>query len=477
MSNLSSDPIVFNTLETLPMQALTMEFVTARLMHEVSKRRENEPQGGDAAMVSTQGRGGTTSTRKDTKTCYYCGKPGHIARFYFKAKNNKEKENANKAKDDDDYAFATKDGDHCKAICKWIMDSGATKHMTPHTAAFDMYEVIPTRNVHMGDNSICEGCVEGKQHHKPFPSDGGMRATKPLEIVHSDVCGPMRTTSLDVARYFVTYIDDFSRKVCVYLLKSKGECLEKFKEFKALVEKQSEYKIKVFRSDNGGEYISKGFQGFLKAHDIEKQTSTPYRPQQNGVADRANRTLVEMARSMLHAQNLKKSLWAKAVVNAVYTRNRCPSRALPSITPEEAWSGRKPCISHMRVFGCIAYAMVSDEKRGKLDAKGTKCLFLGYCEGTKAYRLMCVQSKKIIKCRDVEFMEDNTSVGNDLKMRPSGRNETPNVVIVDTSSKSPCVDDDAKEDPSNEEATPTPGCSSTPSTPSKDASTSGEQEG
>jgi hypothetical protein len=106
--------------------------------------------------------------------------------------------------------------------------------------------------------------------------------------------------------------------------------------------------------------------------------------------------------------------------------------------------------------------MVLDEKRGKLDAKGTKCLFLGYCEGTKAYRLMCVQSKKIIKCRDVEFMEDSTSAGNDLEMHPSGRNETPNVVIVDTFSKLPCVDDDegtsdVKEDPSNQEASPTPG--------------------
>jgi transposase InsO family protein len=196
-----------------------------------------------------------------------------------------------------------------------------------------------------------------------------MRATKPLEIVHSDVCGPMRTTSLGGARYFVTYIDDFSRKVWVYSLKSKGECLEKFKEFKALVETQSEHKIKVFRSDNGGVHISKEFQGFLQAHGIEKQTSTPYRPQQNGVAERANRTFVEMPRSMLHAQNLKKSLWAEAVVNAAYTRNRCPSRTLPSITPEEAWSGRKPCISHMGVFGCIAYAMVPDEKRDKLDAR------------------------------------------------------------------------------------------------------------
>ncbi len=83
---------------------------------------------------------------------------------------------------------------------------------------------------------VCEGCIEGKQHRKPFLSNGGMRATKPLEIVHSDVCGPMRTISLGGARYFVTYIDDFSRKVWVYLLKSKAECLEKFKEFKALVE-------------------------------------------------------------------------------------------------------------------------------------------------------------------------------------------------------------------------------------------------
>jgi hypothetical protein len=123
--------------------------------------------------------------------------------------------------------------------------------------------------------------------------------------------------------------------------------------------------------------------------------------------------------------------------------------------------------------------MVPDKKRVKLDAKGTKCLFLGYCESTNPYRFMCVQSKKIIKCRDVEFMEDSTGVDNDLEMRPSGRNETPNVVIVDTSSKSPYVDDDegasdTKKDPRNQKAPPTLVCSSTPSTPSKGSS--GEQE-
>jgi hypothetical protein len=225
----------------------------------------------------------------------------------------------------------------------------------------------------------------------------------------------MRTISMGGAKYFVTFIDDFSMKVWLYVLKTKDECFIRFKEFKALVETQSEHKIKTFRSDNGGE--------FMVDHGIAKETSTPYRPQQNGVAKRANRTIVEMARSMIHAQKLDKSFWAEAVVNAVYTRNRCPTRTLEHMTPEEAWSGKKPSVAHMRVFGCLAYAMVPDEKRGKLDVKGTKCLFLGYCEGTKAYRLMCLQTKKIIKCRDVEFLEDSTSMRGDSEIRPSERNE------------------------------------------------------
>ena len=128
--------------------------------------------------------------------------------------------------------------------------------------------------------------------------------------MHSDVCGPMKTTSMGAAKYFVTFIDDFSRMVWLYPIKAKSECFDKFKEFKALVEKQLEKKIKVFRSDNGGE--------FMKKEGIARQTSAPYIPQQNGIAERANRTIVEMARNMLHAQNLDLELWAEAVVNAMY---------------------------------------------------------------------------------------------------------------------------------------------------------------
>ena len=186
------------------------------------------------------------------------------------------------------------------------------------------------------------------------------------------------------------------------------------------------------------------------------------------MAERANRTIVEMTRSMIHVQRLKLYIWAEAVTNAVYIRNRCPTRALVTMTPQEAWRGRKPCITHMRVFGCIAYAKVPDSKRGKLDAKGTKCLFLGYCEGTKAYRLMCVETRKIIRSRDVVFDEDSTSVGHGLEMSPSGSSETPSLVLVDKSSKPTLpsasdVNESKNEELVDAEEGESPSSSSTPS--------------
>ena len=125
-----------------------------------------------------------------------------------------------------------------------------------------------------------------------------------LELVHSDVCGPMKTTSMDGGRYILTFIDDLSRKKWVYVLKSKREVFEKFVEWKALVERQLEHKIKVFRFDNGGECTSKRFDEFLHIHGIARHILAPYTLQQNGVAEHANRTIVEMARAMIHLQGL-----------------------------------------------------------------------------------------------------------------------------------------------------------------------------
>src|ERR1700737_5615283 len=127
--------------------------------------------------------------------------------------------------------------------------------------------------------------------------------------------------------------------------------------------------------------IHQEFEAFLMERGIENT------PQYIGPAGCAIQSIVAMAKAMLEARKLEKSLWAEAVANAVYTLNRCPTKALTSVTPEEMWSGRRPCVAHMRVFGSLAYAMVPEEKSGKFNVKKTKCMFLGYCDGMEAYRL------------------------------------------------------------------------------------------
>ncbi len=194
-------------------------------------------------------------------------------------------------------------------------------------------------------------------------------------------------------------------------MKVKGEAFEKFKQYKALVENEIGHKIKVLRSNNTGEFVSKKFDAFLAECGIQRQMNAPYSSQQNGVAERANRTIMECARNMILAQGLELEFWGKVLNTVVYIKNRCPSKALNSKTPQEAWSGRKPNVSHLRVFGCKAFAHVPDEKRTKLESKSMPCVFLGYYEGTKAYRLICLETKRIIKSRDVLFIEGSKEIG------------------------------------------------------------------
>ena len=145
--------------------------------------------------------------------------------------------------------------------------------------------------------------------------------------------------------------------------------------------------------------MSKEFDAFPASHGIKHQFTVPYTPQQNGVAERKNRSLMEMARRMVKR-------WLEAVMCATYILNRCPTKALQSITPYEAWHGKKPSIGHLRVFGCLAYALVPMQQRRKLDDKAVKCIFVGYSAESKGYRLYHPQSKRILISRDVVFVED-----------------------------------------------------------------------
>ena len=265
-----------------------------------------------------------------------------------------------------------------------------------------------------GKLDFCEACAEGKSHRAPFKPVGEVQSKKRLELVHSDVAGPMKTESLGGAKYFVTFIDDYSRCVTVHPITHKSEVLDKFKEWEATVTNQAECKIKTLRTDNGGEYMSAEFQSFLREKGIHHETTVPYSPQQNGIAERMNRTLQEAALSMILHAGVSKGFWAEAVCSAAYIRNRVITTAT-GVTPYERWYGKKPDVSNLRVFGCTAYGHVPDSLRQKLDQKAVKMRFVGYSLTQKGYRLYDDNKRKIFICRDVIFNE--TDFGHSTKVQ------------------------------------------------------------
>ncbi|KAK1609790.1 hypothetical protein QYE76_033463 [Lolium multiflorum] len=252
-----------------------------------------------------------------------------------------------------------------------------------------------------GKLEFCEHCIFGK--HKRVKFNASVHTTKGiLDYVHADVWGPSRRTSNGGANYMLTIIDDYSRKVWPYFLKHKSDVFNAFKKWKVMVETQTEKKVKILRTDNGMEFCSNEFDEFCSNDGMVRHHTIPYTPQQNGVAERMNRTIISRARCMLSNAKMHRSFWAEAASTACYLINRSPSVPLDKKTPIEVWSGSPADYSDLRVFGCTAYAHVDN---GKLEPRAVKCIFLGYGSGVKAYRLWNPETKKIVLSRNVIFNE------------------------------------------------------------------------
>ena len=265
-----------------------------------------------------------------------------------------------------------------------------------------LVEDIPKLQV---QTEICECCQLGKMKRKPFPINQANRASEKLQLVHSDVCGPMKVPSLNNNKFFLLFIDDQTRYGWIYFLNNKSEVFGLFKKFKALVEAQSKKKIKVLRTDNGGEYNSTEFKYFCETQGIVHQFTVPYSPQQNGVAERRNRTIMEMSRSILFEKKIPKRFWAEAAFTSMHLLNRLPTKAVEGKTPYEAWFNLKPSASHLKVFGSICFIHVPDAKRDKLSEKSEKCVLVGYSAESKGYRVFNPKSNKVMVSRDVTFDE------------------------------------------------------------------------
>ncbi|KAH9699562.1 hypothetical protein KPL71_024410 [Citrus sinensis] len=250
---------------------------------------------------------------------------------------------------------------------------------------------------------FCEDCVLGKSSRVKF-STGIHNSKGTLDYIHADLWGPVQTASLGGARYFLSLIDDFSRMVWVFSLKSKDKVFDQFKNWKTLVETQTNRKVRRLRTDNGLEFCNTDFDDFYTKHGMVRHKTVKHTPQQNGLAERMNRTLIDKVRCMLIHSKLPMSLWAEALDTACYIVNMSPSSRINFRTPYELWSSKPVDYSHLRIFGCPTYAHV---KQGKLELRAFKCVFLGYPAGVKSYKLWCIDMKppRAIISRDVVFNE------------------------------------------------------------------------
>ncbi|KAL3520400.1 hypothetical protein ACH5RR_018549 [Cinchona calisaya] len=211
-------------------------------------------------------------------------------------------------------------------------------------------------------------------------------------------------------KWFVSFIDDHTRLSWVYLLRDKFEVKDIFRSFYTMVEIQFQEKIRIFRSDNGREYFNEILGDFFLEKGIVHQRSCLDSPQQNGIAERKNRHLLEVTRALLFTNNVPKYLWGEALLTTIYLINRMPSKvlnfqSLPSVFDATFPTSRLTNNLPLRVFGCGAFIHLPDQTRGKLDPRARKCVFVGYAPNQKGYKCYDPSTKKMFVTMDVTFFE------------------------------------------------------------------------
>jgi transposase InsO family protein len=300
-------------------------------------------------------------------------------------------------------------------ICGGVNDDASLWHSRLCHVNFGLMKQLSSMSLipsfTFAKGSKCHSCVQSKQPRKPHKA-AEERNLAPLELIHSDLCEMNGVLTKGGKRYFMTLIDDATRFCYVYLLKSKDETLDYFKIYKAEVETQLERKIKRLRSDRGGEYFPKVFDDFCAEHGIIHERTPPYSPESNGIAERKNRTLTDLVNSMLDTAGLSKAWWGEAILTSCHVLNRIPNRNKDKTSYEE-WIGRKPSLSYLRTWGCLAKVNVPINKKRKLGPKTVDCVFLGYAHHSIAYRFLVVKSDvpdmyvdSIMESRDATFFEN-----------------------------------------------------------------------
>ncbi len=251
----------------------------------------------------------------------------------------------------------------------------------------------------------CVACIKGKQHRHPFNHEWKDKANEVLDRVHADLCGPLSEDRCG-NRYLSTIIDEKTRMLFAEPIPSKDRAAEGIMTWCNAARTYHKGKAVIeFHSDGGGEYRGKPLLKYFESQGVKPTSTLPSTPQHNPIAERINRTIFEMARSLLSHCGLPKEFWSDAVNYSIHIRNRCLTTVNNDKSPFEMWTGQKPSVAHIRIFGCDAYMHVKDADRSKLDDKSIECVLIGYSDYNRGYKLYSVHNKKVYYSRDVVFNE------------------------------------------------------------------------
>ncbi|GBL73742.1 Retrovirus-related Pol polyprotein from transposon TNT 1-94 [Araneus ventricosus] len=272
-----------------------------------------------------------------------------------------------------------------------------------------MYSPNIGRNLMLGPRFDVNGATflgrRGEFKHASFKPLNEIRSKNPLELLYADIWGPSQTRRKNGELYYLTFIDDYSRKASLYPIREKSNACYLIKHHKDQEENLLRQRVKAFHTDNGGEFIRNALENYFVKKGIKYELTNIYTPEQNGIPERYNQTVISGARTILDESGLHKSFWTEAMIHFTYNWNRvCYSNQTKS--PLELYIGHKPYVRHLKPFGCLTYVGVPKAHRSKLDARAQKGYLLGYAFKTRGYRVWLPEKNKVIETKNVSFDEN-----------------------------------------------------------------------
>jgi transposase InsO family protein len=289
--------------------------------------------------------------------------------------------------------------------------------------------ILGLTNVHFEKDKICSTCQAGKQVGAHHPHKNIMTTYRPLELLHMDLFGPIAYISIGGSKYCLVIVDDYSRFTWVFFLQEKSQTQETLKGFLRLAQNEFELRIKKIRSGNGTEFKNSQIEGFLEEEGIKHEFSSPYTPQQNGVVERKNRTLLDMATTMLDEYKTPDRFWAEAINTACYSINRLYLHRILKKTSYELHTGKNPNVSYFRVIGSKCFILVKRGRKSKFATKVVEGFLLDYDSNTRAYRVFNKSTGLVEVSCDIVFDETNGSQVEQVDLDELDDEEAPCVAV------------------------------------------------